>query len=139
MSLSNEPCMARPTITDLSPVDLNYYPFMIRLDKCNGSCNAVDDLSTKICVPGKTKDVNFKVFNMIIKINDAKTLAKHISCDSKCKLTCNRTRTKDYSWNPSTCICENGKYLKSITDTLVIMCNKIISSTSPKMSRVQCQ
>ena len=29
---------------------------------------------------------------------------------------------KDYSWNPSTCICENGKYLKSIADTLVICC-----------------
>ena len=25
---------------------------------------------------------------------------------------------KNYSWNPSTCICENKKYLKSIADTL---------------------
>ena len=24
---------------------------------------------------------------------------------------------KDYSWNPSTGICENSKYLKSIADT----------------------
>ena len=23
---------------------------------------------------------------------------------------------RDYSWNPSTCICENSKYLKSIDD-----------------------
>ena len=42
---------------------------MISLDKCNGSCNAVNDLSTKIRVPSKTKDVNMKVFNMITRIN----------------------------------------------------------------------
>ena len=37
---------------------LNYYPHMISLNKCNGSCNVVDDLSTKICVPSKTKDID---------------------------------------------------------------------------------
>ena len=34
---------------------------------------------------------------------------------------------KDYSWNPSTCICENSKYLKSITDgTSVTKCDEIV-------------
>ena len=28
---------------------------------------------------------------------------------------------KDYSWNPNTSICENGKYLKSIADSSVIV------------------
>ena len=28
---------------------------------------------------------------------------------------------KDYSWNPSTCICENGISLKRIADTSVIV------------------
>ena len=32
-----------------------------------------------------------------------------------------------YSWNPSTCICENSKHLKSIVDTSVIKCDKIIT------------
>ena len=35
---------------------------------------------------------------------------------------------KDYSWNLSTYICENSKYLKSIADTLVIACDEIISA-----------
>ena len=34
---------------------------------------------------------------------------------------------KDYSLNPSTCICENSKYLKSIADTSVIEWDKIIT------------
>ena len=30
---------------------------------------------------------------------------------------------KDFSYNPSTCIRENSKYLKSITDTSVTECD----------------
>ena len=70
--------MTRPALIDLNPFELNLYPFMISLDKCYESCNAVNDLSTKICVPSKTKDVNVKVFNMITRINEAKTLVKHV-------------------------------------------------------------
>ena len=43
--LNNEPCMTRTTLIDLNPIEINNYPFMISLDKCNGRCNAVDDLT----------------------------------------------------------------------------------------------
>ena len=33
---------------------------------------------------------------------------------------------KDYSWNPSTCICENAKYLKSSVDDSKIAFDEII-------------
>ena len=65
----------RATLFDLNSVDLNYYLFMISLDKCNGSCNV---LPTKICVLKKTKDINVKVFNMITNKNEVRTMAKHI-------------------------------------------------------------
>ena len=41
VSLKNEPCA---TLNDLNPIELNYYPFLISLDKRNGSCNAAFDL-----------------------------------------------------------------------------------------------
>ena len=44
--------MVRPTIIDMNPVELNYYPFMISLKKYTGHCNA---LSSKMYVPKKTK------------------------------------------------------------------------------------
>ena len=65
--------MTRPTLIDLNPVKLNYYPFMVSLDKCSGTCNAADDLSTKMRVQSKTKDVNVKLFNTSARINEAKT------------------------------------------------------------------
>ena len=65
-------CMVRPTIIDLNPVELKYYPFMISFDNCSRSCNSFNDLSSKICVLSKTEDINRKVFNMVINRNEAK-------------------------------------------------------------------
>ena len=57
------------------------------------------------------------------------------TCNSKqkwsnktCQCQCKNYRRckKDYIWNPSSCICENSKYLKSITDTSVNECDDII-------------
>ena len=42
---------------------------MVSLDRSNGSCNTLDDLSRGICVPNKTEDLNLNVFNMITRIN----------------------------------------------------------------------
>ena len=70
--------MARHAVIDLNPIDLNYYPFMISLEKCKVSCNFVDVLSTKICVPNKTKEVSVKRFSMVTRIDEAKALVKHM-------------------------------------------------------------
>ena len=44
-SLNNQPCMARPTLIDLNldkyNQELRYYPFIVSLDRCNGSCNTL--------------------------------------------------------------------------------------------------
>ena len=74
--------MVKPTLIDLNPVELKYYPFIISLDKRTGSC---DVLSPKICVPKETKDINVKAFNILRSKNEVKTTKKHISCDCKCK------------------------------------------------------
>ena len=71
MSLNNDPCIISLTLIDLNSIELNYYPFTISIDKCSGSFNVVDEVSTKICVPSETKDANVnKVFSMITRMND---------------------------------------------------------------------
>ena len=44
--------MFRPTLIDMNPIKLKYFPLMISLDKCSGSCNV---LSPKICLSKETK------------------------------------------------------------------------------------
>ena len=80
MSLSNQKCMTEPTLINLHPNELRYYPFAANLDRCFGSCNNLDDLSSKVCVPNETEDLNLHVFNWITGINESRTLTKHISC-----------------------------------------------------------
>ena len=69
VSLSNQKCMIQPTLINLHPneysQEFHYYPFTVKLDKCVGSCNTLNDLSNKVCVPNKTEDLNLSVFNMI--------------------------------------------------------------------------
>ena len=57
----------------------HYYLFLVKLDRCIGSCNTLNDLSNKVCFPNKTEDLNLSVFDMISGINGSKTLTKHIS------------------------------------------------------------
>ena len=53
VSLSNELWVSRSTLINLNPVELSYYPFIVSLDKCSGSCKAANDLSTNIYIPIK--------------------------------------------------------------------------------------
>ena len=68
-----ESCMIRTFLTDLSPVELNSYSFMINLGKCNGSFNAAGDLNLQKYVFRVKPDLNVKIFNMITKINEVNT------------------------------------------------------------------
>ena len=81
---------------------------------------------------------------MITNKNEAKAMTEHISCDCKstfnsticnsnqkwnnkiCQCECKNYRTckEDYSWNPSTSICENSNNLKN---TSVTGCDEIIT------------
>ena len=72
---------------------------------------------------------------MITGIKESKALTKHISCEFKCRFDgekCNSYHWLNNNkcwceckkfhicekeiWNPTTCNCENGKYLASIMD-----------------------
>ena len=58
--------------------ELQYYPIPVKLDRCVGSCNTLNDLSNIVCVPKKTEDSNIHVFTVITGINELKTLTKHV-------------------------------------------------------------
>ena len=81
--------MIQPTLINLHPnghsQEFHDYPFAVKVDRYVGSCNTLNDLSNKACVPNKTEDLNLSVFKMITGINESKALTKHISCECKCR------------------------------------------------------
>ena len=72
MSLNDGSCLARYTPIDLNQNQLHCYPFMVRLERCHGRCNTLDDPSDRICVPYNPENINLNVFNMIKIINEKK-------------------------------------------------------------------
>ena len=66
--LNNELCMVRPTVIDMNLVDFYYYPFMISLNNCTGSCNVLSCMSYHITIDNyfyflplcKTRKCNIK-------------------------------------------------------------------------------
>ena len=58
--------MIRPTLINLHPNEytegLCYYPFAVNSDRSMGSCNILNDLSKRICVPNKTEYSNLSFF-----------------------------------------------------------------------------
>ena len=90
VSLRNHKCVTPPTLINLYPneysQEFHYYALAVKLDRCFGSCNTLNDFSNKVCVRNKTEDLDISMFNMITGINESKTLAKHISCKCKCRV-----------------------------------------------------
>ena len=80
--LSNQKCEIQPTLINLHPSEysqeFHYYPFAVKLDRCVASCNTLNDLCNKVCVPNKTENINLSLVNMITGINESKTLTKHV-------------------------------------------------------------
>ena len=112
VSLSNQKFETQPTL-NLHPnefsQEFHYYPFAVKLDRCAGSCNALNDLSNKVCVPDKAEDLNLSVFNMITRINEWKTLTKHISGKCMCKFDRKKCNSNHW-WNNNKFWCECKKH-----------------------------
>ena len=78
--LSSQIRMIQRSLINLHPnedsQEFHYYPFAVKVDRCVGSCNTLNDLSNNVCAPNKTEELNLSVFNMITEINESKTLTK---------------------------------------------------------------
>ena len=131
--MNNQECKARLKIIDVNNNEPIFYPYSIKVNKCSESCNNINDLFAKLCVPDITKNINVKVFNLMARINETKKIVWHETCKCICKLTsavCNSRQIwnedkcrceckeelihkmvcdKGYIWNPSNCACECDK------------------------------
>ena len=53
--LSKKKCMTQTILINLHPneysQEFHYYAFAVKLDRCAGSCNTLNGLSNKVCLP----------------------------------------------------------------------------------------
>ena len=138
LSLINRECMPRPKILDVNEGigEALFYLYNVLVNKCSGSCNTLDNPMSKICVAKIIKNVNIKVYNFLMRLNETRNVLWHESCKCVCKLNstvcnskqiwnsdtcrcdCNEdfasmiSRDKGYTWNPSTCECQCDMWCK---------------------------
>ena len=55
ISMKNQECKVRPEIVNINSNDPIFYPFSIKINKCSGNCNGINDPYAKICIPDITK------------------------------------------------------------------------------------
>ena len=144
ISRNNQKCKVRPQIVNVNGNEPGFFYFSIKTSKCSGSCNNINDLYVKICVPAVVKNLNVKVFNLISRANETTHIEWHETCNCKCRLdasVCNNNQrwnddkcrcecielidksvcNKGFIWNPSNCeyecdkLCDIGEYLENCT------------------------
>ena len=78
--------MSRPKIIDINANEPVFYPYSIKVYKCSGSCNNINDPYAKLCVPDIIKKINVKVFNVMARINKTRQIVWHETCKCICRL-----------------------------------------------------
>ena len=85
-SMNNQKCKTRTKIININNNEPVFYPFSIKVNKCSGSCNNINNPYAKLCVPDVVKNINVKVFNLMSFSNQTKHIEWHETCKFKCRL-----------------------------------------------------
>ena len=86
ISIRNQECKVRSEIININSNNPIFYPFSIKINKCSGNCNNINNPYANICVPDAIKDLNVKVFNLMSRTNETKFIKWHEKCKCKCRL-----------------------------------------------------
>ena len=112
ISMKNQGCKVRPEIVDINSSNPIFYSFSVKINKCSGNCNNINDLYAKICVPDTVKDLNIKVFNLMSRTNETRHIKWHETCKCICTLD-NIICNSKQRWNEDKCKCECKELIES--------------------------
>ena len=72
ISMKNQECKTRLQVFHINSNNPIFYPFSIKISKCSGNCNNINNPYSKICVPDIIKNLNVEVFNLMSRTNETK-------------------------------------------------------------------
>ena len=90
VSMNNQEYKIRAKIIDINNNQPVFYPFSIKVNKCSGDCNNINDPYAKLCVPSSIKNVNVRVFNLMSRTNQTRHIEWHETWwnEDKCRFEC---------------------------------------------------
>ena len=84
--MNSQECKIRPEIISINTNEPLLYPYSVKINRCKGSCNTINDPYAKICVPDQIKNRNVKVFNLMSITNETRHIKWHKTCKCRCRL-----------------------------------------------------
>ena len=105
ISINNQQCKTRPQVVNVNRDEPVFRPFSIETSKCSASCNNINHLCAKLCVPDVVKNLNVKVFNLMSRTNETRRIEWHETCKCEFKFRANVWNNKQ-RWNKDKCRCE---------------------------------
>ena len=72
ISVNNQECKVRLEIINIESNEPSFYPYSVKISKCSGSCNNINNPYAKLCVPDVVRNMNGKVFNLMSITNETR-------------------------------------------------------------------
>ena len=129
LSVTNQKCIPRPKILDVNEGvgEALFYPYNVLVNKYSESCDMLDDPMAKLCVPNFVKNVNMKVYNFLMRLNETRNILWHESCKCVCRLNSSVCNSKQI-WNSDTCSCDcNEDFAGIITCRLQVLAHASVT------------
>ena len=104
VSMNNQEYKIGTEITSVNTNEPIFYPYSVKINKWKGSCNTINDLYTKLCVPDTIKNINVKALNLMSRTNETRHIEWHKTCKCKCRLDASVCNNKQI-WNEDKCRC----------------------------------
>ena len=86
ISMDNQACKLILEIVNVNSNEPLFYLFSIKTSKCSGSCNNINDSYAKMCVLDVLKNLDVKVFNLMLRTNKTRHIKRHETFKCKCRL-----------------------------------------------------
>ena len=84
--MHNQQRKIRPQLINVNSDEPSFYLYSIKVNKCSGSCNNINDPYEKLCVPDVVRNINIKVFHLMSRTNETRNVEWHETCKYKCRL-----------------------------------------------------
>ena len=59
--MNKQECKVRPEMRNINSNKPSFYPYSVKINKCSGSCNNINDPYANMCVSDVVKNINLKV------------------------------------------------------------------------------
>ena len=110
VSMNNDECKIRSQIVNMNSNDRLFYPYNIKINKCSGGCNNINDPYAKLCVLDDVENIYVKVYNLMSRTDETRDVKWHETCKCKIRLdaiVCNNKQR----WNKDKCRYEFKEFI----------------------------